>query len=57
MIDFLHKSVERGVTIPGSRKLERLDENNGAENIDLSADDLGEIRSAMEKIIVVGDRY
>lgn len=45
------------VPIPGSRKLERLDENNGAVNIQLTADDLGEIRSAMEKIQVVGDRY
>ncbi len=45
------------VPIPGSRKLERLDENNGAVNIQLSAADLGEIRSAMEKIAVVGDRY
>ena len=45
------------VPIPGSRKLERLDENNGAVNLQLSADDLSEIRSAMEKITVVGDRY
>lgn len=45
------------VPIPGSRKLERLDENNGAVNLQLSADDLGELRSAMEKIQVVGDRY
>ena len=45
------------VPIPGSRKLERLDENNGAVNLQLSADDLSEIRSAMEKIKVVGDRY
>lgn len=45
------------VPIPGSRKLERLDENNGAVNIQLTADDLGEIRNAMEKIVVVGDRY
>jgi aryl-alcohol dehydrogenase-like predicted oxidoreductase len=45
------------VPIPGSRKLERLDENNGAVSLQLSADDLGEIRSAMEKITVVGDRY
>lgn len=43
--------------IPGSRKLERLDENNGAVSLQLSVDDLGEIRSAMEKITVVGDRY
>ena len=37
------------VPIPGSRKLERLDENNGAVNIQLSANELGEIKSAMEK--------
>lgn len=45
------------VPIPGSRKLERLDENNGAVNIELSADNLSEIDSAMKKITVVGDRY
>ena len=45
------------VPIPGSRKLERLYENNGAVNIELSAKDLSEIRSAMEKITVVGNRY
>ncbi len=45
------------VPIPGSRKLERLDENNGAVNIQLTADDLGEIKNAMSKITVVGDRY
>jgi len=45
------------VPIPGSRKLERLNENNGAVNLELTADDLGELRSAMEKIQVLGDRY
>ncbi len=45
------------VPIPGSRKLERLDENNGAVNIELSANDLAEIHSAMSQITVVGDRY
>ncbi len=45
------------VPIPGSRKLERLDENNGAVDIQLSTNDLSEIRSAMEKIAIVGDRY
>ena len=43
--------------IPGSRKLERLDENNGAVNITLTDADLSEIRSAMAAITVVGDRY
>ena len=45
------------VPIPGSRKIERLDENNGAVAVQLTADDLSEIRSAMAHIIVVGDRY
>lgn len=45
------------VPIPGSRKLERLDENNGAVNIELTANDLNEIENAMSKITVVGNRY
>jgi aryl-alcohol dehydrogenase-like predicted oxidoreductase len=45
------------VPIPGSRKLERLDENNGAVNIELTADDLSELEKAMSQIKVVGDRY
>jgi aryl-alcohol dehydrogenase-like predicted oxidoreductase len=45
------------VPIPGSRKLERLDENLGAANIELTADDLSQIANAMSQIKVVGDRY
>jgi len=45
------------VPIPGSRKLERLDENLGAVSIELSSDDLLEINEAISKIAVVGDRY
>jgi aryl-alcohol dehydrogenase-like predicted oxidoreductase len=45
------------VPIPGSRKLERLDENNGAVNIELTPDDLSQIEDAMSQITVVGDRY
>lgn len=45
------------VPIPGSRKIERLDENNGAVNLQLTADDLREIKEAMAQIAVVGDRY
>jgi aryl-alcohol dehydrogenase-like predicted oxidoreductase len=45
------------VPIPGSRKLERLDENLGAVNIQLTADDLSAIAEAMSQIAVVGDRY
>ena len=45
------------VPIPGSRKLERLDENIGAANIELTANDLSDIEKAMAQITVVGDRY
>lgn len=43
--------------IPGSRKLERLDENNGAVNVKLTTNDLQDIANAMSKITVVGHRY
>ena len=45
------------VPIPGSRKLERLEENIGAVNVALAAADLAEIDNAMSQITVVGDRY
>ncbi|HEX2997680.1 MAG TPA: aldo/keto reductase [Anaerolineales bacterium] len=45
------------VPIPGSRRLERLDENNAAVNIELTTGDLSEIDQAMSEITVVGDRY
>ena len=45
------------VPIPGTRKLERLDENVGAVAVDLTSDDLREIESALSKITVQGARY
>ena len=45
------------VPIPGSRKLERLDENNAAVDIELTANDLSQIKAAMANITVVGNRY
>ncbi len=45
------------VPIPGSRRLERLDENNGAVNVHLTPADLSEIAGAMAAITVVGNRY
>jgi aryl-alcohol dehydrogenase-like predicted oxidoreductase len=45
------------VPIPGSRKLERLDENLGSVNVELTSNDLAEIESAISKITVLGDRY
>jgi aryl-alcohol dehydrogenase-like predicted oxidoreductase len=45
------------VPIPGTRKLERLEENIGAAAVDLTADDLREIESAASSITMQGDRY
>jgi aryl-alcohol dehydrogenase-like predicted oxidoreductase len=45
------------VPIPGSRKLERLDENSGAVAVELTSDDLREIESALAQITVQGARY
>jgi aryl-alcohol dehydrogenase-like predicted oxidoreductase len=45
------------VPIPGTTKLSRLEENIGAEAIQLTPDDLREIESAVSKIAVQGARY
>jgi len=45
------------VPIPGSRKIERLDENIGAASIELSTDDLREMGEAVEKMAILGNRY
>jgi aryl-alcohol dehydrogenase-like predicted oxidoreductase len=45
------------VPIPGTTKLERVDENIGATALKLTSDDLREIASATSKIPVQGARY
>jgi aryl-alcohol dehydrogenase-like predicted oxidoreductase len=45
------------VPIPGSRKLERLDENIGSTAIELLPNDLEEIEVALSKVTVQGNRY
>jgi aryl-alcohol dehydrogenase-like predicted oxidoreductase len=45
------------VPIPGTTKFDRLEENIGAANVDLTADDLREIESAASGIKVQGERY
>ncbi len=45
------------VPIPGTTKLHRLTENNGAAAIALTTDELGEIQQATAQIDVVGMRY
>jgi aryl-alcohol dehydrogenase-like predicted oxidoreductase len=62
MIALIRTAVERGVTpwivpIPGTRRLERLDENLGAVAVELTADDRRTIESAAAQITVHGARY
>ncbi|MGD1075378.1 MAG: aldo/keto reductase [Thermodesulfovibrionales bacterium] len=45
------------VPIPGTRKLERLDENIGAAAVGLTPDDLRDIDSAATRITIQGARY
>ena len=45
------------VPIPGTTKLHRLEENIGADKIELTADDLNRIAQAISEITVQGDRY
>jgi aryl-alcohol dehydrogenase-like predicted oxidoreductase len=45
------------VPIPGTTKLHRLKENLGAADIELTADDLRDIETAVSKIDVDGERY
>jgi aryl-alcohol dehydrogenase-like predicted oxidoreductase len=45
------------VPIPGTTKLSRLEENIGAVNIQLTPDDLREIKGVASKITIQGERY
>ncbi len=45
------------VPIPGTTKLHRLEENLGAANVELTADDLREIDSAVSQLAIQGERY
>ena len=45
------------VPIPGTARLQRLEENIGAVAVELSPDDLRELDAATAKISVFGDRY
>ena len=45
------------VPIPGTTKLTRLEENIGATTVELTSEDLFEIKTAGSKIDVKGDRY
>lgn len=45
------------VPIPGTRKLERLEENLGAANVKLNSEELRNLDDALAKIKISGDRY
>ncbi|MCW2318674.1 pyridoxine 4-dehydrogenase [Rhodoblastus acidophilus] len=45
------------IPIPGTTKLHRLDENNAAADIELTAADLAQIDNALADIKIEGDRY
>jgi aryl-alcohol dehydrogenase-like predicted oxidoreductase len=45
------------VPIPGTRRIERLDENLGAAEVELTAEDLSELDRASASVQVQGDRY
>ncbi len=45
------------VVIPGTRRIERLDENAAALDVELTADDLAEIDAVIPRDLVVGTRY
>ena len=45
------------VPIPGTTKLHRLEENLGAANVELTAEDLSEIQNSAARIEVEGERY
>ncbi|MET0696761.1 MAG: hypothetical protein ABWZ58_04975 [Acidimicrobiia bacterium] len=45
------------IRAPGTTKLHRLEENLGAVEVELTADDLGEIEQALEGISIQGQRY
>lgn len=45
------------VPIPGTTKVDRLEENLGAVNVEITNDDMGKIDEASARIAIQGDRY
>lgn len=45
------------VPIPGTRRLERLQENAGATQVALSADEVADLNATAANLVVKGDRY
>ena len=45
------------VPIPGTRRRERIDENEAATAVVLSTDDVADLNGIVEQLGVAGDRY
>ena len=45
------------VPIPGSTRLERVEENLGALAVAFTPEELGDLDQALSRITIVGDRY
>jgi aryl-alcohol dehydrogenase-like predicted oxidoreductase len=45
------------VPIPGTRRIERVDENLAAANLDLTSEEAAELTAASDSVTVQGDRY
>ncbi|MHB8129505.1 MAG: aldo/keto reductase [Mobilitalea sp.] len=45
------------VPIPGTRKLERLEENLGSADVELTTEELNDLKDALSEIVLLGDRY
>lgn len=45
------------VPIPGTRRLERLEENIGAASVEFTSDELAELKVRLDAIPIQGDRY
>ncbi|CAG8567163.1 15226_t:CDS:2 [Funneliformis caledonium] len=48
---------ENIVVIPGTRKIKYLEENVGAANVQLSSEELSEVRQIIDSIEIIGHRY
>ncbi|SHE53925.1 Predicted oxidoreductase [Bacteroides luti] len=54
---WIHAQKEWIVSIPGTTKIHRLEENVGAANLELNKDDLTQIETALAEIKIIGHRY
>lgn len=54
---WIHAQKEWIVPIPGTTKIHRLEENVGADIVELNMEDLAKIEVALRKIEIIGHRY